>query len=69
MPLETKFLVPWFWSNKLRFISSLKVAGINPHAGEEGILGHEEKDWLNDALITWNAKNKGIELLLSLIHI
>jgi len=41
---------------------SLKVAGLNPHAGEEGILGHEEKDWLNDALITWNAKNKGIKL-------
>jgi len=41
----------------------LKVAGLNPHAGEEGILGHEEKDWLNDALITWNEKNRGIELL------
>jgi len=42
---------------------SLKVAGLNPHAGEEGILGHEEKNWLNDALITWNEKNSGIELL------
>ena len=41
----------------------LKVAGLNPHAGEEGILGHEERDWLNDALITWNKKNKDIELL------
>ena len=42
---------------------TFKVAGLNPHAGEEGILGHEEKDWLNDALITWNEKNKGIKLL------
>ena len=42
--------------------SILKVAGLNPHAGEEGILGHEEKDWLNDALITWNEKNKDIRL-------
>ncbi len=42
---------------------TLKVAGLNPHAGEEGILGHEEKDWLNDALITWNEKNRDIELL------
>ena len=42
---------------------SLKVAGLNPHAGEEGILGNEEKDWLNDALITWNEKNKDIKLL------
>ena len=41
---------------------TLKVAGLNPHAGEEGLLGHEEKDWLNDALITWNEKNKDIRL-------
>ena len=43
--------------------ATLKVAGLNPHAGEEGILGHEERDWLNDALITWNKKNRSIELL------
>jgi 4-hydroxythreonine-4-phosphate dehydrogenase len=42
---------------------TLKVAGLNPHAGEEGILGTEEKDWLNDALITWNEKNRDIKLL------
>jgi len=42
---------------------TLKVAGLNPHAGEEGILGNEEKDWLNDALIAWNEKNKDIKLL------
>ncbi len=40
-----------------------KVAGINPHAGENGILGNEEKDWLEDALITWNEKNTNIKLL------
>ncbi len=42
---------------------TLKVAGLNPHAGEEGILGHEEKNWMNDALISWNEKNRGIKLL------
>jgi 4-hydroxythreonine-4-phosphate dehydrogenase len=42
---------------------TLKVAGLNPHAGEEGILGNEEEDWLNDALIDWNKKNKDIKLL------
>ena len=42
---------------------SLKVAGLNPHAGEEGILGNEENDWLNDALLAWNEKNKDIKLL------
>ena len=41
---------------------SLKVAGLNPHAGEEGILGTEEKDWLNDALISWQKKNRNIKL-------
>jgi len=42
---------------------TLKVAGLNPHAGEEGILGNEEKDWLNSALIAWNKKNRDIQLL------
>ena len=42
---------------------TFKVAGLNPHAGEEGILGSEEKDWLNDALIDWSKKNREIELL------
>jgi 4-hydroxythreonine-4-phosphate dehydrogenase len=42
---------------------TFKVAGLNPHAGEEGILGKEEKDWLNNALISWNKKNKDIKLL------
>ncbi len=42
---------------------TLKVAGLNPHAGEEGLLGNEEKDWLNNALITWNEKNRDIKLL------
>ncbi len=42
---------------------TLKVAGLNPHAGEEGILGSEEIDWLNDALIDWSEKNRDIKLL------
>ena len=42
---------------------TLKVAGLNPHAGEEGILGSEEKDWLNEALLNWKKKNRDIKLL------
>ena len=42
---------------------TLKVAGLNPHAGEEGILGNEERDWLNDALISWSEKNKNTNLI------
>ena len=40
----------------------LKVAGLNPHAGEEGILGNEEEDWLKNALIAWREKNRDIKL-------
>jgi len=49
--------------NTYTYHPSLKVSGINPHAGEEGVLGHEVKDWLIDALITWYEKNKSIQLL------
>ena len=42
---------------------TVKVAGLNPHAGEDGILGTEEKDWLSNALITWHEKNRDIKLL------
>ena len=41
---------------------TIKVAGLNPHAGEEGILGNEERDWLNDSLLSWNEKNRDIKL-------
>jgi len=41
----------------------LKVAGLNPHAGEEGILGNEERDWLNNGLIAWSEKNRDIKLV------
>ena len=41
----------------------IKVAGLNPHAGEDGILGNEEQDWLKNAILTWNKKNKGIKLI------
>ena len=49
--------------NKYTKKPTFKVAGLNPHAGEEGILGCEEIDWLNDALISWNTKNKDVKLL------
>ena len=41
----------------------LKVAGLNPHAGEEGVLGNEEQYWMNDALLAWSKKNRDIKLL------
>jgi 4-hydroxythreonine-4-phosphate dehydrogenase len=41
---------------------TLKVAGLNPHAGEEGLLGNEEKDWLNKSIKDWNKKNRDIKV-------
>ena len=40
----------------------LKVAGLNPHAGEEGILGSEEKDWIKNAVTSWGNNNKGVQV-------
>ena len=54
-------LLSEFCSNYLKN-PSLKVAGLNPHAGEEGILGNEEQNWINDAITTWREKNKEIKL-------
>ena len=54
-------LLSEFCSNYLKN-PTLKVAGLNPHAGEEGILGSEEKNWINDAIMTWSEKNKEIKL-------
>ena len=41
---------------------SLRVAGLNPHAGEQGILGSEEKNWINNAISMWREKNKEITI-------
>ena len=41
----------------------IKVAGLNPHAGEEGILGSEEKDWISNALMSWRENNQRIRLI------
>ncbi|MGI0480072.1 4-hydroxythreonine-4-phosphate dehydrogenase PdxA [Geminocystis sp. CENA526] len=41
----------------------IAIAGLNPHSGEEGKLGTEEKDWLNDWLD--NAKKRYPEAKLT----
>ncbi len=40
----------------------IKVAGLNPHAGEEGLLGREEKDWINNAVNSWGEQNKEVQI-------
>ena len=41
---------------------TLRVAGLNPHAGEEGILGLEEKDFIEKSLQVWRKNNPDIRL-------
>jgi 4-hydroxythreonine-4-phosphate dehydrogenase len=40
----------------------LVVAALNPHAGEAGSLGHEERDWLEGCLDTWRRAHPGVRL-------
>ena len=40
----------------------LHIAGLNPHAGEEGILGTEEVDFINQAIHHWRIKNPLVNL-------
>ncbi len=41
----------------------LVVAGLNPHAGETGLLGREEQDWLIPSLERWRRRHPEVELL------
>ena len=40
----------------------LAVAGLNPHAGEQGQLGNEEIEWLAPALENWRRANPDVQL-------
>ena len=41
---------------------TLHIAGLNPHAGEEGILGTEEIDFINQSIKYWKVKNPLVNL-------
>jgi 4-hydroxythreonine-4-phosphate dehydrogenase len=40
----------------------LVVAGLNPHAGEGGALGQEERLWLEDCLAQWRDRHPEVQL-------
>ena len=50
------------FSKKFNKNIHLKVAGLNPHAGEEGILGKEEINFINNCLFKWKEKNPEINV-------
>jgi 4-hydroxythreonine-4-phosphate dehydrogenase len=41
----------------------LAVAGLNPHAGEAGRLGHDEQAWLIPLLEAWRREHPQVELV------
>jgi 4-hydroxythreonine-4-phosphate dehydrogenase len=38
------------------------VAALNPHAGEAGALGTQERDWLNACLAAWQDRHPDVRL-------
>ena len=50
------------FSKQFKKQPTLRVAGLNPHAGEEGILGSEEKDFIEQSLQIWKKNNPNIKL-------
>ncbi len=50
------------FSKRFKKQPTLRVAGLNPHAGEEGILGSEEKDFIKQSLQVWRKNNPDIKL-------
>ena len=48
-----------------RFTSTphLRIAGLNPHAGEAGQLGHEEAEWLLPLLDQWRKDHPQVQLV------
>ena len=47
---------------KLKNNPTLHIAGLNPHAGEGGILGTEEVDFINQSINHWKIKNPLVNL-------
>ncbi len=40
--------------------AQIAVAGLNPHSGEDGQLGGEERDWLRATLADWQAAHPSV---------
>ena len=60
--INTKLDLLYKFCNKFKKNPILHIAGLNPHAGEEGILGTEEVDFINESIKYWKIKNPHVNL-------
>ena len=60
--INSKLDLLYKFCNKFKAKPFLQIAGLNPHAGEEGILGTEEIDFMNQAIQDWKIKNPLVNL-------
>ncbi len=60
--INTKLDLLHQFCNKFKKKPTIHIAGLNPHAGEEGVLGNEEVDFINQAIIDWKIKNPLVNL-------
>ncbi len=60
--IEHKLNILLHFCQKFNPYPKLFVAGLNPHAGEEGQLGKEEINWLTPLLAQWRKKHPDITL-------
>ena len=61
--LQSKLDVLLAFCQRFKPSPRLVVAGLNPHAGEEGQLGREELEWLTPALEAWRGRHPQVELI------
>ena len=60
--INSKLDLLYNFCNKFKEKPKLHIAGLNPHAGEEGLLGTEEVDFINQAIHDWKIKNPLVDL-------
>ena len=60
--INSKLDLLYQFCNKFKDKPIIHIAGLNPHAGEDGILGTEEVDFINQAIQNWKIKNPLVNL-------
>lgn len=60
--IQHKLDVLLAFCRRFRETPRLAIAGLNPHAGEGGQLGREERDWIEEAVEAWRQRHPEVTL-------